>query len=91
LYGVFPYYMSLENDGNANGVFLLNSNAMGRYFIGRITMTIIIIIQSNPTISKFQGSKFKIAGFQNKRGSVKFVTVNHLLIKYRTFIKKDTD
>lgn len=29
LYGVFPYYISMENDGNANGVFLLNSNAMG--------------------------------------------------------------
>ncbi|XP_038174418.1 maltase-glucoamylase, intestinal isoform X2 [Arvicola amphibius] len=27
-YGVHPYYMGLEEDGNAYGVFLLNSNAM---------------------------------------------------------------
>ncbi|GFV13584.1 lysosomal alpha-glucosidase [Trichonephila clavipes] len=28
LYGSHPFYLSLENDGSANGVFLLNSNAM---------------------------------------------------------------
>ncbi|GIY52230.1 lysosomal alpha-glucosidase [Caerostris darwini] len=28
LYGSHPFYLSLEEDGNANGVFLLNSNAM---------------------------------------------------------------
>ncbi|XP_077987508.1 sucrase-isomaltase, intestinal-like [Glandiceps talaboti] len=28
LYGQFPYYVSIENDGNAHGVLLLNSNAM---------------------------------------------------------------
>lgn len=39
LYGVFPYYMSLENDGNANGVFLLNSNAMD------------IVLQPTPAIT----------------------------------------
>lgn len=27
-YGVQPYYMALEEDGNAHGVLLLNSNAM---------------------------------------------------------------
>uniref|UniRef100_A0A8D0W541 P-type domain-containing protein n=1 Tax=Sus scrofa TaxID=9823 RepID=A0A8D0W541_PIG len=27
-YGVHPYYMALEGDGNAHGVLLLNSNAM---------------------------------------------------------------
>ncbi|MEE6501195.1 hypothetical protein FKM82_004095 [Ascaphus truei] len=27
-YGVHPFYMGLEQDGNAHGVFLLNSNAM---------------------------------------------------------------
>ncbi|XP_025230322.1 maltase-glucoamylase, intestinal-like, partial [Theropithecus gelada] len=27
-YGVHPYYMGLEEDGSAHGVFLLNSNAM---------------------------------------------------------------
>ena len=29
-YGVHPYYMALEEDGNAHGVLLLNSNAMGK-------------------------------------------------------------
>ena len=28
LYGVHPFYVNIEPDGNANGVFLLNSNAM---------------------------------------------------------------
>jgi len=28
LYGVHPFYVSLEQDGNAHGVFFLNSNAM---------------------------------------------------------------
>ncbi|KAJ7394088.1 hypothetical protein OS493_003764 [Desmophyllum pertusum] len=39
LYGVFPYYISMENDGNANGVFLLNSNAMD------------VILQPTPAIT----------------------------------------
>ncbi|KAL9985311.1 hypothetical protein ACROYT_G007700 [Oculina patagonica] len=39
LYGVYPYYISLENDGNANGVFLLNSNAMD------------VILQPTPAIT----------------------------------------
>nr|KAG5692608.1 hypothetical protein BaRGS_030036 [Batillaria attramentaria] len=29
LYGAHPFYLNLENDGQAHGVFLLNSNAMG--------------------------------------------------------------
>lgn len=28
IYGTHPFYMQLEDDGNANGVFLLNSNAL---------------------------------------------------------------
>ena len=28
--------------------------------------------------------KFEIAGFQNNQGSIKFVTMNHFLIKYST-------
>ena len=33
---------------------------------------------------KGYGEKFEIAGFRNNRGSVKFVTMNHFLIKYST-------
>lgn len=31
VYGVHPFYMSLENSGNAHGVVLINSNAMGKF------------------------------------------------------------
>lgn len=30
MYGVHPFYMGLEKDGNAHGVLLLNSNGMGK-------------------------------------------------------------
>ena len=43
---------------------------------------------------KGNGKKFEIAGLRNNGGSVKFVTVNHLLIKYakiQYIIRKDTD
>lgn len=30
LYGAHPFYLLMEEGGNAHGVFLLNSNAMGR-------------------------------------------------------------
>ena len=33
---------------------------------------------------KGNGKKFEIAGFRNNRGSVKFITMNHFLIKYNT-------
>lgn len=29
-YGFHPYYMALEDEGNAHGVLLLNSNGMGK-------------------------------------------------------------
>lgn len=30
LYGSHPFYLVLEDGGSAHGVFLLNSNAMGK-------------------------------------------------------------
>ncbi|XP_055950266.1 lysosomal alpha-glucosidase-like [Argiope bruennichi] len=39
LYGSQPFYLSLEEDGNANGVFLFNSNAMD------------VILQPTPAIT----------------------------------------
>jgi len=39
LYGSFPYYINMEEDGNAHGVFLFNSNAMD------------VIIQPKPAIT----------------------------------------
>ncbi|GIY46214.1 lysosomal alpha-glucosidase [Caerostris extrusa] len=39
LYGSQPFYLSLEKDGNANGVFLFNSNAMD------------VILQPTPAIT----------------------------------------
>ena len=43
-----------------------------------------IKIQLNPAISKSQGKwkKVRNSGFRNNRESVKFVTMNHRLIKY---------
>ena len=37
---------------------------------------------------KENGKKFEIAGFRNNRGSVKFVTMSHFLIKYSTVWRK---
>ena len=41
-------------------------------------------LQLNPAISKSQGKwkKVRNSGFRNNRESVKFVTMNHRLIKY---------
>lgn len=34
LYGVHPYYLCVEDDeGHSHGVFLLNSNPMGRFLL----------------------------------------------------------
>ncbi|XP_036102238.1 putative maltase-glucoamylase-like protein FLJ16351 [Molossus molossus] len=42
-YGVHPYYMGLEEDGNAHGVLLLNSNAMDVTFQPTPALTYRII------------------------------------------------
>ena len=57
-----------------------------RYFSLKFEM------QLNNAISKSQGKwkKFEIAGFRNKRGSVKFVTVNTAHYKERRWLNKHT-
>ena len=50
LYGVHPFYLNLEDDGNANGVFLLNSNAMGLYFFPSNFQVIEVGIVFNSSI-----------------------------------------
>ena len=59
LYGVFPYYISLENDGNANGVFLLNSNAMGmpasRSLSRTYTFYSVVYYSLRSEVNKFVG------------------------------------
>ena len=44
-------------------------------------LSIIWKVQLNPAILKSQGKWKKV---RNNRGSVKFVTMNHFLIKYST-------
>jgi len=43
-YGVHPFYMCVEDDGNSHGVLLLNSNAMGELLSADYRLVIIIII-----------------------------------------------
>ena len=47
----------------------------------------LLVLIKFTTISrtpKGNGKKFEIAGFRNNRGSLKYVTMNHFLIKYST-------
>ena len=39
-------------------------------------------------VTREMEKKFEIAGFQNNQGSVKFIKMNHFLIKYSTVWRK---
>lgn len=44
LYGVHPFYLSVESDGMAHGFFMLNSNAMGGFITHMHTDLEIMIV-----------------------------------------------
>lgn len=42
-YGYQPFYMALEEDGNAHGVLLLNSNAMGKKILALFSQCVLFL------------------------------------------------
>lgn len=54
MYGSHPFYLNVESSGNSNGVFLLNSNAMGMlklriciYLPGKSKLRAVTILENN--------------------------------------------
>lgn len=67
LYGDHPFFMNMESDGNAHGVFLLNSNTMGEWYTCYLFWGCICTFSQTPEWSElgFLGFRTRNAIFRS--------------------------
>ena len=82
---VLEGYVRLENYLSWNLCKTLSLKTYSTFYTHPLRLK-ILIYSWNPLFRspKGNGKKFETAGFQNNWGSVKFITLNHFLIKYST-------